>query len=428
MKQRTLIFIEGPGVNKFWPLGVSRPPYLLRCGVTPLYQKWVRRLHPDTTLFITRPHLAATLGNRVSYPVNRIDNWEDRDLWILDGRWLLHDETEFDSATISESARLRNADRTVALRLNGSDRDLVQPVVDMLLSDNHDFPDVSLDTQEVAGETVEYLWDIVDHNPAQIELEFDLTSYPAAARFAGVIDRAAVIQHPERVLIGANSEIGPQVVLNARRGPIIIGKDVVINPHTYVEGPAVIGDHVQLHGGKIRGGTTIGPVCRVGGEVEACVFQGYANKYHDGFLGHSVVGEWVNFGAMTTNSDLKNNYRPVRVALPGDVVDTGRIKIGTYLADHSKTGIGTLLPTGGTVGFAGNVFGGGGVAPRIIPEFTWGGGKDFAEYRLAEAKATAVSACRRRNVDFTEDDERLFEIIFKESATFRGGFLAGDDR
>src|SRR5439155_18383601 len=130
-------------------------------------------------------------------------------------------------------------------------------------------------------------------------------------------------------------------------GPILIQENATVEPLAYVEGPAVIGERTLVKvGAKIRGGSSIGPVCKVGGEVEASIFQGYANKQHDGFVGHSYVGEWVNLGANTVTSDLKNTYGNVSVPLHGTPIDTGMRFVGTIIGDHSKTGICTALTTG----------------------------------------------------------------------------------
>jgi hypothetical protein len=137
------------------------------------------------------------------------------------------------------------------------------------------------------------------------------------------------------------------------------------------------------------------------------------------------VGEWVNLGAMTTNSDLKNNYGTVKVTQRGVSVNTGEIKVGSFLADHTKTGIGTLLPTGSTIGFAGNIFGGDGVIPKYIPEFIWGGNGAFVEHHPAKARQTAEAVCRRRNVPFTGAQARLFDSIFAQSRKHRELFLRG---
>ena len=411
-------------MDNFWPLCASRPPYLLRCGATLLWEKWVRRLRMEDVYFFCRRELAETLAERTSRPVNQMDDWAGADIWVLDGRWLIPSGRNPNPDEFPATCRLVCAGRTIGLRLNGENIESTKVHDWLRRGGTGDFPDVELETYNVSGKIVDYLWDIVDYNPEQIAVDFEfLAAEKRPHEPQARIDAAAVLQRPEQIHFGPGVQIGPLAVLNAEGGPIIIGEKATIDPYTYIEGPAVIGGNSGVFGGKIRAGTTIGPGCRVGGEVEASVFLGWANKHHDGFLGHSVIGEWVNLGAMTANSDLKNNYGPIRVAMPGKTVDTGRIKVGSFLADYTKTGIGTLIPTGGTVGFAGNIFGGGNVAPKYIPEFVWGGGNAFDEHRLAQAKQTAARVCNRRNVDFTEAQARLFDVIFAQSKKYREMFL-----
>jgi hypothetical protein len=139
----------------------------------------------------------------------------------------------------------------------------------------------------------------------------------------------------------------------------------------------------------------------VRGEVADSVFVGYSNKAHDGHMGHALLGRWVNLGAGTINSDLKNTYSSVRLRLPDGEVDTGLMKCGSFLGDHVKTGIGTLLTTGAVIGAATNVFGGR-MPPQYVPPFSWGEGDRLGEYRVDEFLATAEIAMRRRGVELTE--------------------------
>jgi hypothetical protein len=147
--------------------------------------------------------------------------------------------------------------------------------------------------------------------------------------------------------------------------------------------------------------------------VEQSVFQGWSNKYHEGFIGHSYLGEWVNLGALTTNSDLKNTYRNVSVPIRGRSVETGMLKVGSFIGDYTKTGIGTLLDTGSVVGFSSNVFGGRKVFPRYVPSFMWGDGETFKTYILEQAVAAARLAMERRNVTMNPGLEELFRFVFE---------------
>jgi UDP-N-acetylglucosamine diphosphorylase/glucosamine-1-phosphate N-acetyltransferase len=193
-----------------------------------------------------------------------------------------------------------------------------------------------------------------------------------------------------------NIVIEPYVLFDVSAGPIWIQEGVTIRASTRLAGPAFIGHSTTLLGGSISG-VSIGPQCKVRGEVEASVILGYANKAHDGFLGHAYLGRWVNLGALTTNSDLKNNYGSVRVRTPAGDVDTGEMKVGCFLGDHVKTAIGTMLSTGTVVGAGANIFGDRAPA-RFVPPFAWG---SDGVYDVERFLGTAEIAMRRRGVTLT---------------------------
>lgn len=227
---------------------------------------------------------------------------------------------------------------------------------------------------------------------------------PALLPGAHLVSPGAIALHP-------TARVAPGAVLDASGGPIVVERDALIEPHSYVAGPGWIGAGTHVLGGKLGGGVSLGPVCRVAGEVEESVFQGYANKRHHGFVGHSIVGAWVNLGALTTTSDLKNNYGPVRVSVHGREQATGETKLGAFLGDHVKTAIGTLLTTGSIVGPASNLLGGGITAPKELPAFAWWTGTSIEGYDAERFVETARVVCARRGRTFGEAQERLYRAI-----------------
>jgi UDP-N-acetylglucosamine diphosphorylase/glucosamine-1-phosphate N-acetyltransferase len=211
------------------------------------------------------------------------------------------------------------------------------------------------------------------------------------------------------------------VVIDASNGPVYIDRDAEIHPFSRIEGPCYIGPKCILLGAKCREGNSIGPLCRIGGEVEESIIQGYSNKYHDGFLGHAYVGEWVNLGAMTTNSDLKNDYSAVSVVLDGRTpVSTGSTKVGSLIGDHTRTSIGTLLNTGSYVGAMTLLVATGKPLPKYIPSFTWflegAITKGFGKGKLYE---TARIAMGRRKMEWTAADEAMWDAVFEQTAEVR---------
>ena len=219
-------------------------------------------------------------------------------------------------------------------------------------------------------------------------------------------------------------EEGAQVehaTLNATAGPIYIGKGAEVMEGAMVRGGLALCDHSQLKmGAKIYGATTIGPWCKVGGEVHNSVFFGYSNKAHDGFLGNSVIGEWCNIGADSNNSNLKNNYEEVRLwnYASGKFEPTGTQFCGLFMGDHSKCGINTMFNTGTVIGVSANVFGHG--FPRqFIPSFAWGGASGFSTYKTDKAFETAERVMERRNLKFEAQDRLILLRVFEESAKYR---------
>ncbi|MEZ4910867.1 MAG: putative sugar nucleotidyl transferase [Saprospiraceae bacterium] len=203
-------------------------------------------------------------------------------------------------------------------------------------------------------------------------------------------------------------------ILNTTDGPIYIGEGAIIMENSVLKGPLAIGNHATVKvGAKIYGETTIGPNCKVGGEVQNVVFFANSNKGHDGYLGNSVIGEWCNLGADTNSSNLKNNYLPVKTwsYKEKSFTDTGLQFCGLVMGDHSKTGINTMLNTGTVVGIACNIFGDG--FPRtFIPSFSWGGAAGFTTHQWQKAIETAVIVMRRRGIEMTEEDKEILHHVF----------------
>lgn len=232
----------------------------------------------------------------------------------------------------------------------------------------------------------------------------------------------------EDVRLGDGCVVDPGAVLDAREGPVVLGPGCHVFPHTWLRGPLYAGENCLFLGGRIGTGSSLGPVCRVRGEVEATVMLGYCNKAHDGFIGHSYLGEWINLGAMTTNSDLKNNYSVFRIEPYGRVETTGLNKVGAFLADHVKTRIGCLLGGGTTVGVGTNLVGEPAVPGRWIPDFTWGSGPGAAEYDIDRFLETAQVVYGRRQVPWTSAAGSALRIVHEATRAARAAFNRGAGR
>jgi UDP-N-acetylglucosamine diphosphorylase/glucosamine-1-phosphate N-acetyltransferase len=212
---------------------------------------------------------------------------------------------------------------------------------------------------------------------------------------------------------GAQAECCTFSTLN---GPIYLAANTEIWEGTNIRGPFAICEHSQLKmGTKVYGATTIGPYCRIGGEVNNAVVWGYSNKGHEGYLGNSVIGEWCNLGADTNNSNLKNNYSNVKLwdYTTQSYRDTGLQFCGLIMADHAKSGINTMFNTGTVVGVSANVFGGG-YPSTHIPDFAWGGSDGLQEYAYDKAMETAARVfARREHRSFDEAEQHILKTVFE---------------
>ncbi len=257
-------------------------------------------------------------------------------------------------------------------------------------------------------------WHIFQHNGEQIKADYALIT---SGRNSQLIDDPhTIIYNGDDIFIEEGAQI-KAVIMNAEDGPIYIGKNTVIAEGTIIKGPFAICENSRTSmGSKFRGDNTIGPGCKVGGEVSNTVFFGYSNKGHDGFIGNSVIGEWCNLGAATNTSNLKNNYAPVKSwdYASQKFADTGLQFCGLMMGDHSKSAINTMFNTGTVVGVCSNIFGAG--FPRnFIPSFAWGGSSGFTTFQLKKAFEVAKLVMQRRGLHFTDIEKDIIEQHFEES-------------
>ena len=221
-------------------------------------------------------------------------------------------------------------------------------------------------------------------------------------------DECVVIGDPVDVIL-AGAVIEPGVIFDVRHGAVVLEQHVYVQAGTRFEGPVYVGAGTQVLGGSIQS-SALGPRCRVRGEIAESVFFGYTNKVHDGFIGHSAIGRWVNLGADTVTSDLKNTYGDVRLQLRGETIETHRQKLGSLIGDHAKTAIGTLLNTGAIVGTGANVFGAT-RPPKYVPPFAWGtDGETMSEEGFLTVASRVMP---RRGVELTDDVRRMLEKIYQ---------------
>ena len=264
---------------------------------------------------------------------------------------------------------------------------------------------------------IENTWDIFSKNGEAIQADFDLLT---KGRKSQPISKTNQTVNPENIFL----EEGAQVefsILNASTGPIYIGKNAEIMEGCIVRGGLALCDNAVLKiGAKIYGPTTVGPYSKIGGEVNNAVLFAYSNKGHEGFLGHSVLGEWCNLGADTNTSNLKNNYAPVRLwsYKTEGFAKTGLQFCGLMMGDHSKCGINTMFNTGTVIGVSANIFGSG--YPRnFVPSFSWGGSSGFTTFLTKKAFEVAKAMMKRRDVDFDEKEQHILEKVYELTRKWR---------
>jgi UDP-N-acetylglucosamine diphosphorylase/glucosamine-1-phosphate N-acetyltransferase len=411
-----LILFDGPAEKRaqFHPLSLSRPVWELRVGMKSLGQRLIEKFRPEETACFVPAYMAEAYREASGLRVNDAGALAGDDLLAVCGR------VKAESLTLSPEGPpgagigkdgdvlYVRAPKDAAAKLRAAD-------IDAFLA----AAKASLPNVPCGAATWNYTWDLVLANPEVLAADFR-----AAGRegIEGTVEQPSALRGDRKnVFIARGAKVHPMVVIDAEHGPVYIDEEAEIHPFTRIEGPCYIGKKSILLGAKCREGMSIGPMCRVGGEVEESILQGWSNKYHDGFLGHAYVGEWVNLGAGTTNSDLKNDYSSVSVSLDGrGSIDTGSTKVGCLIGDHTKTSIGALFNTGAYVGAMALILAMGKPLPKFIPSFAWfmdgAVTKGFGKGKLYE---TARAAMGRRKREWTAAQEAMWDAVFELTAPAR---------
>jgi len=405
-----LILIDSLRENRsnFYPLVLGRPVWELRCGMTSLEDKLVAKIDPDETAYFVPDYMVTCYRTQVEKPVNDVTTLAGDDLLLVDPSVKAAD---FDVQAkgpseigVNEQGQMLYA-RITEKDVGGLTAGSIEKFV---ASAKASLPNVKCKLS-----TWEYTWDLVLANSQEITTEFAALGQSG---IEGDVEEPLAIRGSKKdVYVAPGAKVHPMVTLDAD------DEGTEIHPFSRVEGPCYIGKNSLLLGAKCREGNSIGDMCKVGGEVEESIIHGHSNKYHDGFLGHSYVGEWVNLGAFTTNSDLKNDYSSVSVMLDGRrSIDTGSTKVGSLIGDHVKTSIGTLLNTGSYVGAMALIMATGKPLPKHIPSFGWfiegNVTKGFGKGRLYETAKTAMS---RRGCQWTQQAEAMWDAVFEITSPVR---------
>ncbi len=423
-----LCLVEDHAVSDLEPLTLTRPVYDLLLGASSLGTKIARTLGvgpgPARRGVVIRPHLAAIQQERDPHTMVNDRDWLTRGpVLVANARWVPPADFVLPADGLPWIG-LCDGQPACALvgpeHAPGLEPNSVDDWFDDLLG--------RVDRLDLGGAWINRPWDLVAQNNEHLIRDF------TAEGRVGLSNRhlatAALVGPADRLFLHETVRIDPYTVFDTTGGPITIEAGVWVQPFTRVEGPCHIGRDTHLFRANIRGGVTIGPVCRIGGEVEASIIHGYSNKYHEGFLGHAYVGEWVNLGAITSNSDLRNDYGEVFVPLQGDPIATGQAKVGCFLGDHTRTGLGSMLNTGTSIGVMCNVLPAGPLLPKHVPSFSAVlYGRVAAGFPLEQMFATARIVKGRRKQVFSDVEEQLYLNLYEQTRLERErAFQKANDR
>lgn len=386
------ILFDGDVRNSLLPFTYTKPVADLRIGILTIREKWEKYLGLTTTT-ITEEYLEE------KYPMVEMEENIMINASFCPNKGLVEM-----IQNLSENEAIFKGDDVIAFYTTDT-----QEEVNFESYNQIEFEDEVLQIKNT--------WDIFSLNDKAIQQDFDLIT---EGRKSQPIPAGVQTVSSENIFIEKGAKL-TYCILNASEGPIYIGKDAEIMEGCVVRGALAMCEHSVLKlSAKIYGATTLGPYCKVGGEVNNSVLMGYSNKGHDGFLGNSVLGEWCNLGADTNNSNLKNNYEEVKLwdYNTGRFAKTGLQFCGLMMGDHSKCGINTMFNTGTVVGVSANIFGSG--FPRnFIPSFSWGGASGFTEYKTNKVFEVATVVMQRRKMVFDDVEKRILEQVFERTKQYR---------
>ncbi len=393
---QTLILFEDEPSSHLEPLSLTRPVHDLRVGLFTIRERWELALGIRRAIGTLRPSL------RGLFSPPRKSTGDA--LWV-NARYL--PAPRLDEAIRGlTTGHLRCGDDVVAVRSSGPD-------TAAWLARGR--PDARGRARDVPRDTprLVYPWDIMRHAPAAIAAEAAIIGW-AAGRGPGC-HASAIVDRPEQLFMHPTAVVEPGAILIADEGPILLDEGARVMAGSMVRGPVAVGRQATIRmGARIYGGTVIGPHCKVGGEVAASVFHSYSNKAHEGYVGNSVIGQWVNLGADTTASNLKMTYGTVKMLdwPTGVEVDTGEQFVGAIMADHCKTGINTMLNTGTVCGVSSIILGAGFPA-RALASFKWVQPWAITDYRLDKALVDMERMMARRGIALSPAYRRMMTAIYQ---------------
>ncbi len=379
------------------PFTFTRPVAEIRIGILTIREKWERYLSEPVS-YLTEKHL------REKFPLKITGNDIFINGSVLPDKKLVH---EINLLKVGE--KLLKDDVLLAINPGKG-----------ITNEESFFAKMEAASAKKYTEPVfkiNFNWDIFSKNEQALKDDFLLITY---GRKSKSLSSTNQVMGAENIFIEEGAKVECSM-LNATSGFIYIDKYAEVMEGSMIRGPFSLGEHAVVKmGTKIYGATTIGPHCRIGGELTNSVIFGHSNKAHEGYLGNSVIGEWCNLGADSNNSNLKNNYSTVKVWNYKDetFISTGLQFCGLMMGDHSKCSINTMFNTGTVVGVSANIFGTG-FPPKFIPSFSWGGSEGFKTFRIEEAIEVAQRVYERRAISFDEKEQKIMKYLFETTTKYR---------
>jgi len=386
------------------PFTHTRPVADIRCGILTMRERWEYWLRTKTS----------TITDSYLQPVFPIE--KENDHLLVNASVFANEDLTNQITNLKEGEKLLSGELLIAARLGNAE----------LHFHNISAQTASLSAKNYAGEVkkLQHIWDIFSLNEKAIAEDFQLLT---KGKKSEPIPEYVTVIGKENVFLEPGAVINAGTIINASSGYVYLGKDAEIMEGAILRGSAALGEHAVIKmGAKIYGATTIGPGCKVGGEISNVVFFANSNKGHDGYLGNAVIGEWCNLGADTNCSNLKNNYDFIKIwdEHRNKSIQTGLQFCGLLMGDHSKCGINTMFNTGTVVGVSANIFGGG-FPEKFIPSFTWGGSDGMVTYDFDRAIDTAKRMMARRNKELSQAEVMMLRHVFDTTEGQRNLFAQG---
>lgn len=415
-----LLLVDDEVARGFEPFATSRPSGELRVGALLLRERWMAVLgvKSESVAFVSAAHLQGFTEFDAAPSCAELSAWlaacGAHDVWVVNTRAVPMLDVPLNVTATAEMAtatQLHIGGRVAAVRLSASEAAVQEAA---LRAGTWPFAHAPLPyVQEVDGVWLDAVWDIVRHVVLLLQRDIPHLAAQRAATRLEPSHASIVVSGPHAVWVEDEVVVEPMAYFDTSAGPVLLRRGTRVQAFTRVVGPCYVGEHCTLSTDRIAA-SAIGEHCRVHGELSTSVLIGHSNKSHDGFVGHSVLGRWVNLGAGTITSNLKNTYGPVALWTPSGARDTGMQFLGTFFGDHAKTGIGLCLTTGGMIGTGANVFEH--MPPKAVAPFAWGSTPPYGTHAVDKFLDTAARMMARRDVILSAEQRAWLATVHAYAA------------